>query len=59
MSQFGTRQCWELDALAPDVIVDLIRGQIEPMIDAKAWAAAAQEEERNREALSKLTEELT
>ena len=56
LMEFGTDECWELDALAPNVIVDLIRKQIEPMIDAKAWAASERKEKRNRASLSKLVD---
>ena len=30
--QFGTDECWELDALSPTVIADLIEAELEPMI---------------------------
>lgn len=30
-------ECWELDALAPPVIHDLIRGAIKPLRDEKMW----------------------
>ena len=32
VAQYG-EECWELDALSPAVIADLIREQIEAMID--------------------------
>lgn len=54
--QFGTTQCWELDALAPTVIAGLIRGQLEKMIDAKKWAAAKRREERHRSELRRLVQ---
>ena len=47
-AEFGTRQCWELDALSPTVIAELIRTAIEGLIDAKAWNAAVRREERNQ-----------
>jgi len=34
--QFG-RQCWELDALRPAVIADLIRTELKLLIDQRAW----------------------
>ena len=46
--QFETDQCWELDALSPAVISNLIRAEIEPMIDTAEWRAA-----KEREALSR------
>jgi hypothetical protein len=56
--EFRTDECWELDALAPNVIADLIRNEIEEMIDEKRWAAAVRGEQRNRKALSKIAEEI-
>ena len=46
--QFGTDQCWELDALSPTVIADLIRTEIEAMIDMVKWKAALAKEQRGR-----------
>jgi hypothetical protein len=54
IEQFDTRQCWELDALPPDVIIDLIDREVERLIDQKAWAAAVRKEQRNGKLLSKL-----
>jgi hypothetical protein len=50
--QFGTRQCWELDALAPTMLAELIRTSVSAMIDEKQWAAAERRERRNRNRLS-------
>jgi hypothetical protein len=41
-AEFGIDQCWELDALSPTVIVDLIRTAIEALIDWDRWNAALQ-----------------
>jgi hypothetical protein len=44
---FGTNECWELDALSPTVIADLIRVELEARIDnLRAWNAARSREER-------------
>jgi hypothetical protein len=51
VKQFGTRECWELDALSPTVIADLIRTEIEQLIDWQQWDAARAEEERGRKLL--------
>jgi hypothetical protein len=51
VAQFGT-DCWELDALDPTVIADMIRREIESLIDRKAWDAAKAEEQRNRDLLN-------
>jgi hypothetical protein len=49
--QFGTDECWELDALSPTVIADLIRAEIEPMLDADEWSAAKKREAQSRREL--------
>jgi hypothetical protein len=48
---FGTSDCWELDALSPDVIAGLIRAEIEDLVDVGAWDAAMAEEANNRAVL--------
>ena len=45
--QFG-ENCWELDALDPTVIADLIRTEVEKLIDAEAWEAGKALEAENR-----------
>jgi hypothetical protein len=49
--RFGTDECWELDALPPTVIADLIRTEIESLIEPKAWAKALAREQRGRKLL--------
>lgn len=39
--QFG-EESWELDALEPNVLVNLIRSNIRPLIDAEKWEARSQ-----------------
>jgi hypothetical protein len=41
-------ECWELDALAPDVIASLIRAEIEGLIDVDSWTEAMNREAENR-----------
>jgi hypothetical protein len=48
---FGTQECWELDALSPTVIANLIRTEIDQLIDWPQWDAARAEEERGRKVL--------
>jgi hypothetical protein len=57
--QFDTTDCWELDALSPTVIANLIRQEIEAMVDMDAWNSALAEEERNRGMLVKASENWT
>src|SRR6516165_5027467 len=49
--RFGTDECWELDALSPAVIADLIRSEIEGLIDQRAWRAALASEQQGSELL--------
>jgi hypothetical protein len=51
VEQFDTQQCWELDALSPTVIADLIRTEVTGLIDQGAWDEAVADEERNRDLL--------
>jgi hypothetical protein len=46
--RFGTDECWELDALSPTLIADLIRTEIEQLIDWPKWRSAQASEERTR-----------
>jgi hypothetical protein len=50
--RFG-RDCWELDALSPNVISGLVRAELEGLIDADAWAEAMADEDANRAVLIK------
>ena len=50
-ARFGTDECWELDALSPTVMADLIRTEIESLIEPNAWAKALAHESRGRELL--------
>jgi hypothetical protein len=52
VSEYGTTNSWELDALSPTVIADLIRDEIISMIDAAAWNKAKAREDRNRRLLT-------
>jgi hypothetical protein len=52
VKRFGTEKCWELDALSPTVIADLIRAEIEPMIDRAKWRRAEASERRGQKHLA-------
>jgi len=52
----GTNRAWELDALKPSVIQNLIRAEVEPMIDYDAWNAVKESEEYQKTLLVKLGE---
>jgi hypothetical protein len=55
VEQFGEKS-WELDALDPTVIADLIRTEVEGLIDAKNWNAAKAQEDANRVLLDAASE---
>jgi hypothetical protein len=57
-SEFGTDECWELDALAPNVITNLIRREIERMVDERAWARPVRKERKSRRLLSAKASEI-
>lgn len=46
---------WELDALEPSVLNDLIRSEIESLLDPEAWGNALARETENRRALWKVS----
>ena len=45
------KQSWELDALEPQMIADLVRSSIRAIIDEDAWASAVGREEKGRASL--------
>jgi hypothetical protein len=53
IAEFGD-QSWELDALEPSVIVELIRSTVEEVRDADAWGEAVDEEDNHRSMLSRV-----
>ena len=53
ISQFGYSS-WELDALEPQVIVDLIKENIEKVIDQERWDAVSEIEDEGTELLEKV-----
>src|SRR5262249_40743817 len=59
VEQFGTSECWELDALDPTVIADLIRTEIGDLIDQDEWQDALSKEEESRDLLSRVSENWT
>lgn len=55
VEEFG-EECWELDALDPDVLEGLIRSEIEPLINRRVWDAAKSNEDQSKNDL-RLTSE--
>ncbi len=59
VEKFGTEDCWELDALDPDVISDLIKTEIHGLIDWDLWQEEMDLEEEERQELEELAEGAT
>jgi len=55
MAEFGN-ESWELDALDPRVITDLIRHQVHQYTDANAWEALLEEQKEHRSKLRYLAD---
>jgi hypothetical protein len=52
--KFETEDCWELDALDPEVVDKVIRAHVEPLIDAEAWTKTLETEEEHRATLAEI-----
>lgn len=52
VDETGLEDAWELDALDPRFLSDLIRDEVETLIDADAYDRAISESETNREVLT-------
>lgn len=57
-AEYG-HESWELDALEPSVIGDLIREHVTPLIDRKKWNARKAEETTGKEQLSEVSQRWT
>jgi hypothetical protein len=55
VQEFGT-ESWELDALEPSVLVDLVRTAVEEARDEEAWEEAVESERAARETLAAAAE---
>ena len=51
--RFGTDECWELDALSPTVIADLIRTEVETLVNRPTWKQSEVKEANGRALLGK------
>lgn len=58
IAEFG-RESWELDALEPAVIADLIRDAVMGLRDPDLWAAAVEREDRHRDLLAQASDRWT
>lgn len=57
IQQFDTTECWELDALEPTVIRDLIQEELDSIRVRRAWELAERREREGRALLAKLAEQ--
>ena len=55
VAEFG-EECWELDALDPTVLADLIRTEVEGLIDVETWNSALAQERANRAVLNDVSQ---
>jgi hypothetical protein len=56
VAETGTEECWELDALGPAVIDELLRAEIASYVDMRKWRAAQRREAENRDTLERVAE---
>jgi hypothetical protein len=54
--QFRTNKCWELDALSPATIADIVRDELAGMIDQRSWRKAEAAERSGRRRLAAIAE---
>jgi len=52
--KFGD-ESWELDALEPSVIVEMINGEIESLVDQDEWDVRMEQEQKERQVLFNLS----
>jgi hypothetical protein len=52
LAKYGA-ESWELDALTPTYIVDLVRRELEALIDRKTFDAAKRKQEKDRALLNR------
>lgn len=55
IQEYGN-ESWELDALEPSVIGQLIRDEIDELLDERKWAKATEQEEANRADLQSVSD---
>jgi hypothetical protein len=54
IEQFETEDCWELDALKPKAVDELIRAHVQPLINQEAWDKTMASEKEHRETLMEI-----
>jgi len=53
----GTRYCWEVDALSPRMLQDLVKKHVEGLIDMRLFRQQLAQEEQDKERLRKIADE--
>jgi hypothetical protein len=56
IEEFGTDECWELDALEPTMVDQLLREAIGGLVDNRRWRAAKAREKKNRTLLARVAD---
>lgn len=56
VEEFGIKECWELDALEPKVLVELIKDEIKPLINWDVWNETRKTETTKRYHLEKVVD---
>jgi hypothetical protein len=59
VARFGTRECWELDALSPAVMTRLVRVAMRNKRDMDAWVQAEAREQAARAQLRAVVDQWT
>lgn len=58
VDEFGVDDSWELDALDPSTIADLINGEIEAIVDMSLWEAEKKRQDAERKQLVTLAKQM-
>jgi hypothetical protein len=53
VAEYGTTESWELDALTPQVLIDLVQEQVDEVLDLDQWNKSLARQEEEREQLRK------
>jgi hypothetical protein len=59
MAEYNTDESWELDALEPSVLAELIREVVTTERDQAAWDQAVAQEVEQRASVARLAEQLS
>lgn len=55
VKKYGSNS-WELDALQPDILINLINDNVKPLIDTEMWNEVSQQEADTKDVLNRLSE---